>query len=1163
MPLDVTGHLNKDKDNAMNNLELTEQLSLALYRPHLMQEVALEYMEETYNGTIRVVDPNNPFMLLMETMISSASASAEHSLLSQSNRFAVLANNEDELYQHLNIGDVEERFAQPGGSTFTVKVNYDAIVKYAILSEDGLYKKLRIPKDSFVGVDDLAFTISHAIEIRLYEDRIKIVQDVDTGLNEFNPLDSNVIPYTTIRDSQRYTWVFFDIYVKEHRRYTRSWEISESIAFKKTLSYQGEFHNLIATHTINGNVVDLPVNYNTGRFNPSEPELLVKVTDSEITLEVMPLYQELSLLGSTITVLLFTTNGGVTLDLSTLQGGDFTTYLRDDTRELNVYEKAFDKTSFFIDSIDSVNNGRSALTFAELKAAHLTASFGQPESPITENNLANYVSKSGNLLTKSTNTVAGRTFISTSGQPVNTDYLPVTEIPTGYSHIEASFEDLSALSTSVLSEDGLRCMLLDKNHYSVTEFDAEVLDELTTSQWSLETVEALNLIFNGGDYRYSPWVYAFYADGLQLTVKAFEIDNGEFYRKSYSDHNVTTNLYLNSEAQEVTFNRDTYSSIKLSLTVAEDPTLSTIQESAINTQLRFLGKSGNYRYINSEELYRTIDTGLLTSDVVIEFVNSDTAGAGLDILADGWLRVTNARDINGNEVIDHIGLDSEVNITFVTSELGVTTDYVADDISENVMQESQVSHRYGVSVETYRLRLARDLEYLHIPIRAIGSEVLYQTADDTIYHTYTENVLAKYSFSDTGDDLLPFEITNSCAIGAIFEHKIGDYVLRSTTSHLVDGSISSNTIQKTEDINGRNALDVNYGDVVYVRDASGDPTVIDSISAFYIYKPLSLTSSGLSPLIVENSTPYFQGTVTNSDIVEVSVSYPTGITIPMDLVSGDYTVVAPTTIVDGSYTFTGYDSDGEIVSVKSLIRSTSGGEVTYALDAANSDGNWYRKTDFTEYLAVKYNKGDYLLDAYGNAIPEAISHYQHRVSLMTIPSEYRYVTNDDTLSQLDYVKDNIVRESTNEIMQVEGDFLENSDLYYKPKEGLGPIHVYIGDESYLWIDSEASGTVTVRCEKTVVNNDAMRATLTENAKLIIDEYFKKKIINRQEITAAILDNFGDSVTSVNLELNIFDEVDTFSIVDDTCQITVKKDVATHSTLTRYVTESLIFDFVAF
>lgn len=1147
----------------MNNLELTEQLSLALYRPNLMQEVALEYMEDTYAGTIRVVDPNNPFMLLLESIISTSSAAAEHSLLAQSNRFAVLANSEAELYQHLNIGDVEERFAQPAGSTFTVKVNYDAIIKYAVDTPDGLYKLLRIPKDSYIKVDGLTFTLSHAIEIRVYEDRVKIVQDVETGLNEFNPIDSNTIPYTIVRDSQRYKWIFFDLYVKEHQRYDREWDISESIAFKQKVVFSGQFHRLTATHTINGNIVDLPVNYNTGRFNPGEPELLVKVVDNVVSVEMLPLYQALSLIGDTISVQIFTTSGAVSVDLSALREADFTTFLRDQSRELNVYEKAFDKTSFFIDSLDSVNDGRSRLTFEELKSAHLNASFGQPDTPITENNLANYVSKTGNLLTKSTNTVAGRTFISTSSQPVNSDYSPVTEIPTGYTTIEASFEDISALETSVLSEDGERCMLLDNNHYSVDEFAAEILDPLTTQGWSLETVDALNTIFNSGDFRYSPWLYAFYADGLQLGVKAFELDNGEFYRKSYSDHNVTTGLYINSESQAVSFNRTTYSSISLKLTVVDDPTLTLVQETSINTQLRFLGKSGNYRYINSEEIYRDSDTGALTSEILVEFINSSTGLSGIDILSDGWLRVTNARDINGVLVVDHIALDSEVIVTFVSTELPDPAVYVPDDISENVMQESLVLYRYGISVESYKLRVARDLTYLHIPIRAIGSEVLYELADDTIYHTYTENVLAEYSVNDLGIDTLPFEITSGCTIGAIFEHKIGDYVLRSTVSHLVDGVVSTNNVFKTEDINGRNALEVEYGDVVYVRDASGDPTVIDSISAFYIYNPLSLSSRGLTPDIVEGNTPYFQATVSNPEITEVSISYPSGVTLAMTYVGGLYSVVAPTVIGDGTYLFTGYNTAGDIVSVKALLRSTSGGDTMFTLDGANSDSNWFRKTDFTEYLSVKYNKGDHLLDEYGNAIPSDISHYQHRIGLMTLPSEYRHITEEMSLSQLEYVKGNIVRESTSEIEKVEGDFLENSDLFYKPTEGLGPVKVYVGNDNYLWIDSEASGTITIRCEKSVVNNTAIRSTLEENAKVIIDNHLKKKTINRQEITEALLSNFGDSVTSVNLGLNIFEETDTFAIVDNTTQFTIKKKVATHSTLTRHVIEDLLFEFVSF
>ena len=823
----------------MNNLELATQMQLALYKPETMQEVALTYLEDNHSGTIRVVDPNNPFMSLLETTIATAGASADHVLLNNAKRFAVLADDESELYPHLNIGDITERFSQPSSATFTVRVNYDAIVKYAIDDDDSLYKCIRIPRDTKVVVDGLTFTFTHAIELRLYDAKLKVIYITDDAFTDFDPIDSNVIPYTTIKDAQRYSWIFFDVTLKEHTRNYNVFEVTSSIAFEENIYNIDTFHKMEAEHYINGVWTDLPVNYTFGKFNPTEPELTISVVDTTVNLKVLPLYQENGLIGSQIRVTVFGTSGDVVTDFSGYGTNDFTTSLLNVTRELDVYEKAFSKTSFQIDSSDMTSNGRDMLSFTELKELHLTNSFGQPALPVTDRNLALYVGKTGNTLTKWSNTVAGRTYLSSSEQPVDSSLLPITEIPIGYTTLEGTFNEFGDEDNSILSEDGLRVAMLPEKIYLVDQFDATLVDSVTTDSWGLASDLDINTILNETDYRYSPWVHILTSDGVNVTIDAYDKDNCELTNKSFEDHNTSTNMYVSADSHEVSID-DAYENIVVTTTLHPDPTHDQISLSDLYVQLVFTGITGESRYVTSSNAIVDPISGDTTITTKLNFLNSTTGESGFDIYDKKWLRITNCLNSSGEVVTDHIELTSSIEMIYCATNLPDTGSYIVDDVDTKVVQEALVSYRYGISVETYTLKLLNELTHLYTAIQPTGSDRLYETADEDIFVTYSENVLAPYAYGDNGEHELPFSVDN-CTIDSKYEHLIGDYALRNSITHAINGLTLTSPILKVNDISTRNDLTVSIGTVVYVRDAVDDPLVLDSLFAFYYYSGVDIT----------------------------------------------------------------------------------------------------------------------------------------------------------------------------------------------------------------------------------------------------------------------------------------------------------------------------------
>lgn len=968
----------------MSNLDLQKLVNLSVHKPEVLQEVVLTYLEENLGDTLRLVDPTNPYVLLLESMVAVGAATVDHNLLNLSKRYAVLCENEEELYPHLNLGDTDLAYALPASGEFTVRLNYDVLYEKALLSEDGLYRYVSIPKDTIVTADGVPFAFSHEVQLRLYGESLKVII-VPSDDTDILPVTSNVVSYRYIQDADRYRWILFNIPLVQLTKTVKLYECSISTNFSASVTLEDDFYLIKAYHKVGGTWVSLPTNHTLEVFDPLTPMLSVKVINGSVKLFLIPSYVSEGLMGSELKVIIYSTTGAMVKDFSGVELADFKTTLTNLDAPLNIYDKAFNSTSFQIYTGNTISGGRDQLSFAALKYRHLLNSYGTPNLPVSELNLKVAAANTGNRISRYRNTVDGRIFLTSSGQPLLSSAPYYTELSVGYSTLTSSFESLAARSTTRQSADGTRLTLPPSLVYQVDQLKATLVEDSTLTEWaSLSTSNRVTAI-NANDYRYVPWFYVLEEEGSALVSRAYELDQPVFTDLSFSEHNVTTGLYLNSASLSIQMDSNTYGHYLVQVELADDPTLAGISLSELYVQLTYLDPAGTRYHIGSNNATETDD-----GKILIEF----TLETDLDLIASGYLGITNSKTLTGEVERSYLALEGPVSLIFCTTTLTNPGAYSPGPLDLITMQEDVVSDYYPVTEETTTLRLGEELTGLWADIRpTIANVTAYYQAEEDIPLRYTQPVLKLF---DNGNGVkIPFQIGEDCTVSSTVYHATGDIV---------------------------------------------------------------------------------------------------------------------------------YDGDN---------------------------------------IVYQYLKGDYLLDDRGQLIPKAITASSHHFSFMSLPYSAYCVTEANAVKDRNAVLKNIVYESTTKLDSFSKTLLAHTDAYYKPSVGMGPIKIQTAVDTYDWLEAQITGTIILRCEETIYESEAVQLLLKQRTFDALGSYLKNSTIDRLDLASTLLASYDEGVTSVSLDLSLFETYDTFKVVENSERLTVQKVLHSDSYGDLSLREAITFKFINF
>lgn len=510
----------------------------------------------TRSGAPEIVDVSNPFTALLAASASMVSNLNNRQDIVERRRHPSLATNMEELYPHMTDVDYIDRFSTPGRITLNVMFPKSEIYRLAVTTPLGDMRKLIIPDNTAITMDDLVFTTLYPIELRILpHGGLQTVYQTDVK-HPLQNLETNLVDWYTRRLQEvqgDYIQLEFPVLQLQQTVYTES--ISLTTGFKSSYSYSDQYHYCRVWGVDSaGNRVEYATTHDALVLDSNNVTIQLKVLPGVLELVVPVIYLNKGILLSNLRIEIYTTKGAVVRDLSLITGNNYTWVWGVPNNAANsVYSSPLNViSSALMYSTSVLNNGSNGISFSELRERIITGK-NADDVPITDVHLRTTLTDRGYQVTKSIDDLMRRVYLATRKLPK-----PVTTANevTFNSGVGCALETMyysieSLLGSRHVNDHAKRITILPSAVYKqisggrVILLSDETLDEM--AQWP--TDELLTDI-NTNQYLYSPFCYVLDTNDKVFSVRAYLIDDFKIRSRSFIEANDTTGLNVSTKQIE-------------------------------------------------------------------------------------------------------------------------------------------------------------------------------------------------------------------------------------------------------------------------------------------------------------------------------------------------------------------------------------------------------------------------------------------------------------------------------------------------------------------------------------------------------------------------------------------------------------------------------------
>lgn len=729
-----------------------------IYNPEALSDVALDYLQSMSDpdAQITLSDPSDPVVATLEQCALMTHAAVNHEWWCMTKTYPRLAQTMADLYRHMSDKDYDDIFNLPVETYGLLVLNKEEIFKYAVPPDGANIRRLVIPRDSSFQVDGYTFTLQYPVEIRvLPSGGLRIVQLNDT-VSPLRTLDTNVIDwqYRTISiDNSQYEVVALRIPVMQYKVSTVTSPIVAGMSFNETISYIDKYYTVrVWMQRKAGTWVELKKTYSQIAIDPTDPTAVVTLGDNAISVSIPDIYVRTGLVSGSIRIDVHTTKGAITLDLTGHSSDSFELALADLNNETpDIYVAPLKRLSFLqVYSPDTIDGGRNALSFAELRDRVINNSVGPKVLPISADQLKVALKDLGYTSDLYIELQGTRIYHATRDLLASTIDTVSTPCGTTNGIVRTSFDELIKLPTVYNNDNrvtlGPKTLYEDvSNNYQVYGLSIDQLAAMTPS----ERVDHLN------NHRlfYTPFYYVLDTNSEVFEARPYELDTPSITSKEF----VTTNIALELDIAigDCTVARHASGYCVRIITNTSD-SVKKLSDGQLEAQLCFKSRSSDdWSRING------VLVGYYEGERVYDFI----LATDMDLDKNHDLIITNAL-VNGSTVADQaMPLTTELNIVFAVNQY-TTPRYQPSTIDSLLVGATKTSK--GVTHEILRVTLGHYLA------------TLWSNARDELggasYLKYPADVIARYDSvvykKDNG--LYVTELDANGNKRLVIEHQVGD-----------------------------------------------------------------------------------------------------------------------------------------------------------------------------------------------------------------------------------------------------------------------------------------------------------------------------------------------------------------------------------------------------
>lgn len=538
-------------------INLKDNILRYKYNPSLIQQAITDHLSDVTDGKVDLVDASNPFVFSLEALTVAVSAFLTENEINTRRQYPAAAQTEADIYIHMSDEDFIDRFAVPASTKFTILVRKDDLLENMVNDISTGTRKVVIPRDTFFTVNDVVFTMLYPVEIReLSHGGLQIVYDTDTT-NPLKELTTNIIKWDVRKASATgEEWLYLEVDAEQFKVESYSEEVTSAVGFNRSYEFTDSFYHVRVWNKSNstgGVWKEILTTHTDQVYDVKTATAVIRVDSSLKTVGVYipQVYLTSGKVTGSIRTDIYDTKGRLVMMLDSYSRNSFeTSWTAIDGTEINQFTAPLTSIrTIFAYSAESVDGGRAALTFDELRDRVIKNSVGPQQLPITNVQLESFLSNNNYTIVKDVDVVTNRIYLASRAMPDPFDEKLITA---GNSSIETLITSMDSLTNYPFIRDNGSRMTIPSN--TLFTNDNGIINLITLqakSELLLLNNEAFVQVVNSKKYLYNPFHYVLDSSLNEFELRAYYLDTPSINAISFIDQNDSTGLEINTNEYDI------------------------------------------------------------------------------------------------------------------------------------------------------------------------------------------------------------------------------------------------------------------------------------------------------------------------------------------------------------------------------------------------------------------------------------------------------------------------------------------------------------------------------------------------------------------------------------------------------------------------------------
>lgn len=764
---------------------ILDEIDAVRYDPTRIQQVVLNSVDAFRDGSLEIPDASNPFALLLEMAASCAASLHTRDAISLRAIYPVLANTQEDLYRHMSDTDYLGRFDTPSELIFRLMFSKGELINLAVPVPGTNIRKLVIPRHTKVVLNEVTFTLSYPIEIRIMaHGGMTIVHDTSVH-SDLGPLETNIVDWNEAI-AGGINFVQLAVKFQQYKLSTKRDTLNPSTGFKKDYALVDKFYHC-RVYGVNAanQKIRLKTTHSDQVYDARVPTALLTVKDQNLSVEIPQVYFNQGQLPGGLLIEILTTKGELSMPTQDFPANAFLLTWGDSYNEATDVQYSAPLSSiaqWTVWSTDTTSGGTNGLSFEQLRQRTI-ANANQTNLPITTAQLQSRLEMRGYDIILSLDNVLRRVYLATRRlDSANSGF--TTGAGCAIDTLTTSFEELVQLST--VRNNGDRITITPDTLFKYNNGLPSIVTQYELDALNAQPIDRKVATINSSGFTYTPFHYVLDVTNNAFDARPYYLDKPEVEARRFVQENDTLQAFVSTLQYRVI--RDSRGFV-MQVKTESDAGYKAIPTDNLHAQLYFTPKGEFDRaYLNGELL------GLIDGEYVWEFVLQ----TDLDITSDDQLLLKNFTMYTVDPKVFRADLAQSFGVLYAVSDYvvpGMTASEIDNVLGKHLLPLSA----RGLTHEAFTLKFGVALKQLWSNARTVAGSLKYAEHLEDVPLTWPSTVFV----TENGQPVLTIDGDGKPQYQVI--HRKGDPVI-------VDGEVQ---------------YLFRRGDVI-VDDETGEPIAVQS-----------------------------------------------------------------------------------------------------------------------------------------------------------------------------------------------------------------------------------------------------------------------------------------------------------------------------------------------